>query len=181
MGCHLPLSGRQGTVLRQTASRPSSVTPNGVPLRNGMTATGSHEYFYSLRGAQPPGEGIPQKDGTLLRRPTVHPLRLPERAATSPYTPGGLRHSVSAYRIRAGGACRRPCNAPTEVHFLRKKARGEHLGPPRVGSQDQDTAEATAFGTGLQPVHKRHTGGGMALQIPPDPEGPEADELQKYL
>ena len=27
------------------------------PLRNGMTATGSHEYFYSLRGAQPPGEG----------------------------------------------------------------------------------------------------------------------------
>ena len=23
-----------------------------------MTATGSHEYFYSLRGAQPPGEGI---------------------------------------------------------------------------------------------------------------------------
>lgn len=55
------------------------------------------------------------------------------------------------------------------------------MGPPRVGSQDQDTAEATAFGTGLQPVHKRHTGGGMALQIPPDPEGPEADELQKYL
>ena len=30
----------------------------GVPLRNGMTATGSHEYFYSLRGAQPPGEGF---------------------------------------------------------------------------------------------------------------------------
>ena len=23
-----------------------------------MTATGSHEYFYSLRGAQPPGEGF---------------------------------------------------------------------------------------------------------------------------
>ena len=65
--------------------------------------------------------------------------------------------------------------------FRPKKARGEHVGPPRVGSQDQDTAEATAFGTGLQPVHKRHTGGGMALQIPPDSEGPEADELQKYL
>ena len=28
-----------------------------------MTATGSHEYFYSLRGAQPPGEGISQKYG----------------------------------------------------------------------------------------------------------------------
>ena len=26
----------------------------------------------------------------------------------SPYTPGGFRHSVSAYEIRAGGACRRP-------------------------------------------------------------------------
>ena len=38
-----------------------------------MTATGSHEYFYSLRGAQPPGEGIPQKVGTPLRRLTVHP------------------------------------------------------------------------------------------------------------
>ena len=29
-----------------------------MPLRSGMTATGSHEYFYSLRGAQPPGEGF---------------------------------------------------------------------------------------------------------------------------
>ena len=29
-----------------------------MPLRNGMTATGSHVYFYSLRGAQPPGEGF---------------------------------------------------------------------------------------------------------------------------
>ena len=34
-----------------------------MTLRNGMTATGSHEYFYSLRGAQPPGEGISQKYG----------------------------------------------------------------------------------------------------------------------
>ena len=40
--------------------RPSSVSAEAEPLRNGMTATGSHEYFYSLRGAQPPGEGIPQ-------------------------------------------------------------------------------------------------------------------------
>ena len=27
-----------------------------------MTATGSHEYFYSLCGAQAPGEGYPQKN-----------------------------------------------------------------------------------------------------------------------
>ena len=44
------------------ASRPSSVMAYAMTLRNGMTATGSHEYFYSLRGAQPPGEGIPQKN-----------------------------------------------------------------------------------------------------------------------
>ena len=41
-----------------SASRPSSVSANAEPLRNGMTAIGSHEYFYSLRGAQPPGEGF---------------------------------------------------------------------------------------------------------------------------
>ena len=40
------------------ASRPSSVMAYAMTLRNGMTATGSHEYFYSLRGAQPPGEGL---------------------------------------------------------------------------------------------------------------------------
>ena len=45
-----------------SASRPSSVSANAEPLRNGMTAIGSHEYFYSLRGAQPPGEGIPQQN-----------------------------------------------------------------------------------------------------------------------
>ena len=39
-------------------SRPSSVSADAEPLRNGMTATGSHEYFYSLRGAQPPGVGF---------------------------------------------------------------------------------------------------------------------------
>ena len=37
--------------------RSSSVSANAEPLSRGMTATGSHEYFYSLRGAQPPGEG----------------------------------------------------------------------------------------------------------------------------
>ena len=45
-----------------TASRPTSVTPKGVtPCSSGMTATGSHGYFYSLRGAQPQGEGFSLK------------------------------------------------------------------------------------------------------------------------
>ena len=38
-----------------------------------MTATGSHEYFYSLRGAQPPGEGFFRLAGTDL-----HTERCPE-------------------------------------------------------------------------------------------------------
>ena len=38
--------------------RPSSVCPEGQPLSRGMTATGSHIDSYSLRGAQPPGEGF---------------------------------------------------------------------------------------------------------------------------
>ena len=53
------LSGRgQEMVLCRKPLPPSSVMANAEPLRNGMTATGSHEYFYSLRGAQPPGEGF---------------------------------------------------------------------------------------------------------------------------
>ena len=34
-----------------------SVCPKGQPLSSGMTATGSHNHFYSLRGAQPPTQG----------------------------------------------------------------------------------------------------------------------------
>ena len=62
---------------------PTSVTPKGVtPCSSGMTATGSHGYFYSLRGAQPQGEGFSQE----LLRPTStlgHSLRLGLRRATS--------------------------------------------------------------------------------------------------
>ena len=39
-----------------------------------MTATGSHEYFYSLRGAQPPGEGFSLSRQSLRR---FHPLKYP--------------------------------------------------------------------------------------------------------
>ena len=52
--------GRLWTVQTVSPYRPSSVMADAMPLRNGMTATGSHEYFYSLRGAQPPGEGFSQ-------------------------------------------------------------------------------------------------------------------------
>ena len=57
---------------------PTSVTPKGVtPCSSGMTATGSHGYFYSLRGAQPRGEGFPQKPLPLTSRGrTLPPSRL---------------------------------------------------------------------------------------------------------
>ena len=50
-----------------------------------MTATGSHEYFYSLRGAQPPGEGISQKygagcTGEAKAPPGVRPAPLPGKS-----------------------------------------------------------------------------------------------------
>ena len=38
-----------------------SGTPMGAPHSRDMTATGSHNHFYSLRGAHPPGEGLTQK------------------------------------------------------------------------------------------------------------------------
>ena len=59
-------SGRgQEMVLCRKPLPPSSVMANAEPLRNGMTATGSHGYFYSLRGAQPPGEGYFLRRGRL--------------------------------------------------------------------------------------------------------------------
>ena len=125
---------------------PTSVSPDGLPpCSSGMTATGSHAYFYSLRGAQPQGEGFgrccidspyrpssgpfgatfpqgkanPRQVGSLLQSPTVHPLRATQAWPTSPYTPGGLRLANSAYGIRRIGACRRPYKASPEVlcHF----------------------------------------------------------------
>ena len=44
--------------------------------------------------------------GTLLPRPTVHPLSLPLQADSSPHR--GHTPAASAYGIPAGGACRRP-------------------------------------------------------------------------
>ena len=63
-----------------TASRPSSVSADAEPLRNGMTATGSHEYFYSLRGAQPPGEGESQSG----QAPASKLRPLPPKCTTLP-------------------------------------------------------------------------------------------------
>ena len=61
-----------------------------------MTATGSHEYFYSLCGAQPPGEGESQKG----RQPSTISNRTPPQSplATAPPAQGSLfLCSVSPY------------------------------------------------------------------------------------
>ena len=51
-----PSRGRLWSVQTGNPYRPSSVCPYGQPLSRGMTATGSHIHFYSLRGA-PPSRG----------------------------------------------------------------------------------------------------------------------------
>ena len=49
-------------VLPGNRLRPTSVSPDGLtPCSSGMTATGSHVYFYSLRGAQPQGKPSPRR------------------------------------------------------------------------------------------------------------------------
>ena len=53
--------------IQERCCQPPHNRPFG-PLSSGMTATGSHIHFYSLRGAQPPGEGIPLKTGPLPSR-----------------------------------------------------------------------------------------------------------------
>ena len=45
-----------------------------------MTATGSHEYFYSLRGAQPPGEGESQSG----QAPASNFAHSPQKCTTLP-------------------------------------------------------------------------------------------------
>ena len=65
----------------------------GVPLSRGMTATGSHEYSYSLRGAQPPGEGY--------FRFAVNSPPWPRRRWLRPGAswPGGPRHDCFRRRL----------------------------------------------------------------------------------
>ena len=108
---------------------PTSVSPDGLPpCSSGMTATGSHAYFYSLRGAQPQGEGFgrccidspyrpssgpfgatfpqgkanPRQVGSLLQSPTVHPLRATQAWPTSPYT--GEANASPVWRMKFGAS-----------------------------------------------------------------------------
>ena len=102
---------------------PTSVSPDGLPpCSSGMTATGSHVDFYSLRGAQPQGEGFGRCCIDSPYRPSSGPF-----GDTSPYTPGGKRIAGLAYEIRRIGACRRPCKAPTWI--FRNKRPGGPEGP----------------------------------------------------
>ncbi len=81
---------------------PTSVTPKGVPpCSSGMTATGSHGYFYSLRGAQPQGEGFSLKP--LVPTPNDRTLP-PAPSAPPPSSEGGkgLYHIDSPYRPSSG-------------------------------------------------------------------------------
>ena len=74
----------------------------GVPLRNGMTATGSHEYFYSLRGAQPPGEGfsLPRRAFTSIFAAQM--LEVGGQGVPRPYSasPGDIQEFGSVHPLR---------------------------------------------------------------------------------
>ena len=66
---------------------PTSVSPDGLP-------------------PSPQGEGF-----GLLCKLSVRPAPHPALRATFPQGKAILRHAISAYGIRAGGACRRPYSA----------------------------------------------------------------------
>ena len=88
------------TRIFDTAYRPSSVTPSGVPLSSGMTATGSHVYFlFAARGTTPRGRRFFATPGDLQKFGSLHPLSLPLQADSSPYTgePFSLRRKCIPY------------------------------------------------------------------------------------
>ena len=91
-----PSRGRLWSVQTGNPYRPSSVCPYGQPLSRGMTATGSHIHFYSLRGA-PPSRGrlfsVPEGVYVDFCRSNVGSWRA--RRAAAPTTP---RREVSYKR-----------------------------------------------------------------------------------
>ena len=76
--CHLPLRGRQEIVQTVSPYRPSS-GPFGATF--------------------PQGKASLRRVGTLLRRPTIHPLSLPA-GQTAPPTQGSLTPRRGFYRLR---------------------------------------------------------------------------------
>ena len=85
-----------------------SGTPIGAPHSRSMTATGSHEYFYSLRGAPPQGKANLRRVGSLLQSPTVHPLsrlwrQLPLHRGAFFSVPSALTSIFTALSLQASG------------------------------------------------------------------------------
>ena len=101
-----------------------------------------------LCGHLPPGEGIPQKDGTLLLRPTVHPLRATQAWPTSPYTPGGFPQEPL---LRTSNGRTLPLSRLTACHlplrgrqglacFCVRKSSGRGMPPPLHAKSSVPTA-----------------------------------------
>ena len=73
-----------------------------------MTATGSHNHFYSLRGAHPQGKANLKRVGSLLQSPTVHPLsrlwrQLPLHRGAFFSVPSALTSIFTALSLQASG------------------------------------------------------------------------------
>ena len=118
---------------------PTSVTPKGVtPCSSGMTATGSHGYFYSLRGAQPQGEGFSLKP----LPPTPNDRTLPQSALAGRQPP-----------LRGGQGTVRNCKPlPPLIRSLR-----DHLPPGEGKSQKYGVGctESMAPPTRREAAHRR--------------------------
>ena len=85
-----------------------SGTPIGAPHSRDMTATGSHNHFYSLRGAHPQGKANLKRVGSLLQSPTVHPLsrlwrQLPLHRGAFFSVPSALTSIFTALSLQASG------------------------------------------------------------------------------
>ena len=72
-----------------------------TPCSSGMTATGSHGYFYSLRGAQPQGEGFSRKPSVFTSGGRTLP---PAPSVPPPSSEGGkgLAETISPHRPSSG-------------------------------------------------------------------------------
>ena len=85
------------TRIFDTAYRPSSVTPSGVPLSSGMTATGSHVYFlFAARGTTPRGRRFLPRRGiyrnSAAYTPSVCLYRQTAPPAQGSHCPAGGAH-----------------------------------------------------------------------------------------
>ena len=84
-------------------AKPPSPQGEGFGLCEPLAPTAPHPAGIMIPATSPQGKA----SGTLLPRPTVHPLSLPLQADSSPYTGEHTPRRFCVWKS-SGGACRRP-------------------------------------------------------------------------